>query len=304
MNPVLIISLSFISVFLLSFAVLYQISLRNNQVKKRLNNLKQSEETIESKPKAKKESFITRFLKMFAFDSSGSSYTKQWLAQAGYFRDEAVYDFYAFTVGSAIVFGVATLIVTLSINLPFSQVLIFTGLGVIVGSLAPRVWVTHKILKRRDLISRAVPNMLDLLVVCVEAGLSLTAAIQRLADEMRTGCKPLSDELHLVTKEVLIGKSKGEAFRSLADRTGVDELRNLAITLIQSEKLGTSISYALRVLAASMRLHRRQRAEILANKAAVKLVFPLVFLIFPELLVVLIGPAIINFIRVFGEVAQ
>jgi tight adherence protein C len=84
----------------------------------------------------------------------------------------------------------------------------------------------------------------------------------------------------------------------------VDELRNLAVTLIQAEKLGTSISHALRVLAASMRLQRRQKAEILANKAAVKLVFPLVFLIFPELLVVLMGPAIINFVRVLGDVSQ
>jgi tight adherence protein C len=304
MNPLFIISLSFVSVALLSFAVLYQISLRNSQVKKRLENLSQSESTIETQSKTKKESFITRSLKIFSFDSSESSYTKYWLAQAGYYKEESVYDFYAFTVGSAIVFGVATLIVTLSINLPFSQVLIFTGLGIIVGGLAPRLWVTHKIGKRRESISRAVPNMLDLLVVCVEAGLSLTAAIQRLADEMRTSCKPLSDELHVVTKEVLIGKSKGEAFRALSDRTGVDELRNLAVTLIQAEKLGTSISHALRVLAASMRLHRRQRAEILANKAAVKLVFPLVFLIFPELLVVLMGPAVINFIRVLGDVAQ
>jgi len=143
-----------------------------------------------------------------------------------------------------------------------------------------------------------------LLVVCVEAGLSFTAGIQKLSEEMRRGCPELAQELKIVTHEVLIGKPKAEVLRMLANRTEVEELRSLAVTLIQTDRLGTSIGASLRVLADSMRFKRRQRAEEAANKVSVKLVFPLVLLIFPELLIVLVGPAMINVFRTLQDVAK
>jgi tight adherence protein C len=149
-----------------------------------------------------------------------------------------------------------------------------------------------------------VPHALDLIVVCVEGGLSFTAAIQKVAGDISLSSRALGEELTLVTQEVLVGKSKTDAFRNLANRTGVDDLRSLAVTLIQAEKLGTSIAGSLRVLADSMRFKRRQRAEELANKATVKLVFPLVLLIFPQLLVIIAGPAVITLIKNLSQMAR
>jgi tight adherence protein C len=174
----------------------------------------------------------------------------------------------------------------------------------LVGWFLPTLWVMKKIISRREQIRRAVPNMLDLMVVCVEAGLSFTAAIHRIVEENKSANNPLYEELKLMTQEFLIGKSKADAFRNLAERTGVDDIRSLAITLIQAEKLGTSIADSLRVLADSMRFKRRQRAEELANKTSVKLVFPLVLLIFPELMVILVGPAMITLFKTFTDVVN
>ena len=177
-------------------------------------------------------------------------------------------------------------------------------LGVATGWYFPTALIAHRIRWRREQIRRAVPNMLDIIVVCVEAGLSFTAAIHRIVDENKADKNPLYDELKLMTREFLIGSSKADAFRNLSDRTGVEELRSLAITLIQAERLGTSIADSLRVLADSMRFKRRQRAEEQANKTSVKLVFPLVLLIFPELLVILIGPALITLVKTLSDMAH
>jgi tight adherence protein C len=172
------------------------------------------------------------------------------------------------------------------------------------GAFVPWVYVSRRMAKRREAIRLATPNMLDLLVVCVEAGLSFSAGIQKLAEEMRRGCPELAQELKIVTHEVLIGKPKADALRMLAYRTEVEELRSLAVTLIQTDRLGTSLGASLRVLADSMRFKRRQRAEEAANKVSVKLVFPLVLLIFPELLIVLVGPAMINVFKTLQDIAR
>ncbi|NIM98993.1 MAG: hypothetical protein GTO24_13195 [candidate division Zixibacteria bacterium] len=166
----------------------------------------------------------------------------------------------------------------------------------------PKLWVARRISRRRDHIRRSVPSVLDLMVVCVEAGLSLNAAIRKITLETNRTYPALCEELHLVNQEILIGKTRADAFRNLARRTGVDELRSLAVMLIQADKLGTSIANSLRVLADSLRVKRRQRAEEAAHKTSVKLVFPLVLLIFPELLVILVGPAIINIVKTLSQV--
>jgi tight adherence protein C len=176
--------------------------------------------------------------------------------------------------------------------------------GILLGGFIPNIWVGQRIIRRRDEIRHSVPNMLDLMVVCMEAGLSLNAAIQKIAEETADTHKSLSEELNLVNQEILIGKTRADAFRNLARRTGVEELRSLAVMLVQADKLGTSIANSLRVLADALRTKRRQRAEEAAHKTSVKLVFPLVLLIFPELLVVLLGPAVITLIKTFAEMAK
>ena len=142
-----------------------------------------------------------------------------------------------------------------------------------------------------------LPDALDLMVVCVEAGLGLGAAIQRVGVEIRLASRALSNELAQVNQEMQTGVTRSDALRNLAERTGVDDIYSLVAMLIQTDRLGTSIAASLRAHADSMRTRRRQRAEQMARKASIKLAFPLVFLIFPALLVTILGPAGIQLLK-------
>jgi tight adherence protein C len=152
--------------------------------------------------------------------------------------------------------------------------------------------------QRYEAVLAALPDALDLMVICVEAGLGVAAALQRVAVEMRIASPALSNELGLVNQQMQTGMSRSDALRNLAERTGVEEIYSLVAMLIQTDRLGTSVAQALRSHADSMRTKRRQRAELLARQASVKLAFPLVFLILPALLVVLLGPAVIQLLKV------
>lgn len=152
-------------------------------------------------------------------------------------------------------------------------------------------------LRQRD-IFESFPDALDLLTVCVEAGLGLDAALQRVADEMQLKSVALSEELSLVTMELRVGASKARALRNLALRTGVEDVDTLVAMLIQAERFGTSIAASLRVHAETLRTKRRLRAEERAAKIALKLLFPLIFCIFPTLLLVLLGPGFIQIYRI------
>jgi tight adherence protein C len=159
--------------------------------------------------------------------------------------------------------------------------------------------VLARIAKARQLrIRLSLPDALDLLVVSVEAGLGLDQALQRVGDEIAFAHQDLSDELRLVNLELRAGTARAEALRNLADRTGVDDLLSLAVMLIQTDKFGTSVAQSLRVHSETLRTKRRQRAEEAAAKTAAKMVFPLVFCIFPAIWVVTIGPAAIKIIQV------
>jgi tight adherence protein C len=184
--------------------------------------------------------------------------------------------------------------------LPKNLIIVSIGAAV-VGYLIPNLWVVWRRAKRREEITLALPDALDLMVVCVEAGQGLNAALLNVGREMRLQSPALSEEFRLINHEIRVGLSRGRALRNFSYRTGVDEARALSAVLIQSDKLGTSIANALRVHAASMRVRRRQRAEEAARKTPVKLVFPLVFFIFPELLLVILAPALIQLVRVLSE---
>jgi tight adherence protein C len=150
----------------------------------------------------------------------------------------------------------------------------------------------------------SLPDALDLLVVSVEAGLGLDQALQRVGEELSFAHPELSGELRLINLELRAGKGRGEALRNLAERTGVDDLSSLAAMLIQTDKFGTSIAQSLRVASETLRTKRRQRAEEAAAKTGVKMVFPLVFCIFPAIWVVTIGPAAIKFVEVLFPLAE
>ncbi len=163
--------------------------------------------------------------------------------------------------------------------------------------LLPDLWVSWKAGKRQHRLRLALPDALDLLVICVEAGLGLDQSILRVAQELRVSHLELSEEFQLVNLEMRVGKSRIEALRELADRTGVDDIKSLVAMLVQTDRFGTSIAQSLRVHADDLRIRRRQRAEEMAAKTTVKMVPPLVFCIFPALIVVILGPAVISLVR-------
>lgn len=191
-------------------------------------------------------------------------------------------------------FALSTSNVTYSTN-----ALLFWLLGTAaIGYYLPNVLLKNLIVRRQREIFESFPDALDLMTVCVEAGLAMDAALARVATEIGLKSPVLSDELHLVTLELRAGSAKEKALRNLALRTGVDDVDALVAMLIQAERFGTSIADSLRVQSDQLRTKRRQRAEEQAAKIALKLLFPLIFFIFPSLLVVLMGPAFIHIYRV------
>ena len=179
-----------------------------------------------------------------------------------------------------------------------NALLFWLFLSAAIGYYLPNIILKNIIARRQREIFETFPDALDLMTVCVEAGLAMDAALTRVAAEIGLKSEVLSDELSLVTLELRAGSSKEKALRNLAMRTGVEDVDALVAMLIQSERFGTSIAASLRVQSEQLRTKRRQRAEETAAKIALKLLFPLIFFIFPSLLVVLMGPAIIQISRV------
>ena len=221
------------------------------------------------------------------------------LVQAGFRRDEALTIFFgvrvAFALGLFSLFGTAIFVrpnLTLALG----------ALGL--GYILPGMVLARMSKRRAHRIRLSLADMLDLLVVSVEAGLGLDAALQRVGQELAFAYPELSDELRLINFELRAGKPRAEALRNLADRTGVDDLSSLVTMLIQTDKFGTSVAQSLRVYSETLRTKRRQRAEEAAAKTGVKMVFPLVICIFPAIWVITIGPAAIKFVTVLFPLVE
>ncbi len=182
-----------------------------------------------------------------------------------------------------------------------TQMYLFTAIFAILGYLLPSYWLTKRVNKRQTRIFHDLPDALDLLTVCVEAGLGLEAAMIKVAGDEQFKKSPLAYEMNIGLQEMRAGKPRLEALRDMGERAMVDDLKSFAAMLIQTEKFGTSLAQALRVHSDSLRTIRRQRAEEAAAKIAIKMLFPLVFFIFPALLVVILGPGVIRVIRLFAE---
>ena len=166
------------------------------------------------------------------------------------------------------------------------------------GYFLPNVFLERRIAYRKREILDNFPDAVDLIIVCVESGLGLDAALARVGEEMHMISPTLGEELHLINLELRAGSSRERALRNLALRTGVEDIDTLVAMLVQSDRFGTSIAQALRVYAENLRTKRRLRAEEAAAKIALKLLFPLIFFIFPSMLLVLLGPALISINRV------
>jgi tight adherence protein C len=219
------------------------------------------------------------------------------LCEAG-FRNESTVPvflglkFIGLVVGLMISGGTALLTAGLTQNALIYTVLVTAAMFYLPDAV---VWLIAK--HRKDAIFLGLPDVLDLLVVCVEAGLGLDQAMRKVSEEMKKSCRILSEEFALCNFHLQMGRARNEVLQDLGNRTGVDDLRSLAAILIQADKFGSSIAQALRVQSDSMRTRRRQLAEEKAAKTAVKLIFPLVIFIFPAIFVVLVGPAAITIVN-------
>jgi tight adherence protein C len=219
----------------------------------------------------------------------------QRLTRAGYRNESAVRVFYGYKVFVPLALAAIALVSGLAKLSPFFVYACCLGLGF----LLPDFWLGRKIKTRQKKMERGLPDVLDLLIICIEAGLSLDQATARTAEELKKAQPELCDEFGILVLEQRAGRARSEAWKHLSERTGVDSIRNLVSVLVQSEQFGTSVAKTLRVHSDTMRAKRIQQIEEMAAKTSVKLVFPLVFFIFPALFLVTLGPAVILMMESF-----
>lgn len=229
------------------------------------------------------------------------SIVQQRLIRAGYRQESALKLFY----GAKILIPLSLCVLLLITGIGHYSPLFLYAAALVIGYLGPDFWLGNRITARQKKIRRGLPDVLDLLVICVEAGLSLDQATARTGQELRLTQPALSDEIGIVSLEQSAGRPRADAWKNFADRTDVDSVRNLVSVLVQAEKFGTSIARTLRVHSDTLRTQRRQQVEEQAAKTTVKLVFPLVLFIFPSIFLVTLGPAAIimteSFSKFFGS---
>ena len=225
------------------------------------------------------------------------SRTRFLMIRAGYRKSESIVAFQ----GAKIVFPVLLLAFVWFTKIYEINPVLILALAGLAGYLLPDFWLTSRIKSRQNKIIGGMPDALDLLTVCVEAGLGLDQGIFRVSQEIQITCPELSEELKLMNMEARFGKGRAEAMRDLGLRTGVDDIKTAVAMLIQTDRFGTDLARALRVHSETMRMKRRQRAEEKANKASVKMVPVLVFFIFPAMFVVILGPAVVQLYRTFHQ---
>jgi tight adherence protein C len=284
------------------FSLLSLLSNRNSRAVERLDRLSRPASLAEIEdPKAKKDRFqgVMETAKalsgpLMPHSELEQSELKIKLANAGFRSDSAVAVYVGLRVGTLLLFT----ILGLAFSLPqhglkaaaLKPVVFFAGAGFYLPTIV--LWFLRK--KRMEEVFLTLPDALDLLVVCVESGLGLDAAMRKVCDEMKDHAKVICEEFSLANFQLQMGRPRREVLHDLGVRTGVDDVRSLAAILIQADRFGSSVAQALRVQSDSMRTRRKQLAEEKAAKTAVQLIFPLVLFIFPGIFVVLVGPAAIN----------
>jgi len=243
---------------------------------------------------------IERFENVLPKSHAEVSNMQQRLQRAGFRNESAVKIFSGAKFLVPLVLCVLCLVTGLGSLNPFLVYL----MALAVGFLGPDFWLDKQIKSRQSRINRGLPDVLDLLIICIEAGLSLDHATARTALELKGAQPELCDELNIVVLEQRAGRPRGDAWKHMAERTGVDTVRNLVSMLVQAEAFGTSVAKTLRVHSDTLRTQRVQAVEEAAAKTTIKLIFPLVLFIFPSLFVVVLGPAMISIIESFKGLNQ
>jgi tight adherence protein C len=224
----------------------------------------------------------------------------QTLAQAGFIKSGSAQTFQVIRVFCGAGMGLFAFLIALIAGAEGGRIFLITLGGLAFGLFAPSYYIGRRARKRQGAIAKQLSDVLDLLVVCVEAGLGLYEAIKVVGTEAERQKQEIGTELSLVSSEISAGASLGQSMRSLADRTAVEDIKPLAATLIQSEQLGAQIGPALHASSDALRTRRRLRAEEAAQKASVKVLFPLVLFVLPAMIMVIVGPAMIQVIRVIS----
>jgi len=227
-------------------------------------------------------------------DSPTGEKLKETLAQAGYLKSSAAHSYQVMRVLLAAGGGILGLLIGLIFK-PGSATPLLLGIGGIgIGIFVPSYYLGRRARLRQSNIAKQLSDVLDLLVVCVEAGMGLFEAIRIVGTECERHGQEIGTELSLVATDISAGASLGQALRGLADRTAVEDIKPLAATLVQSELLGAQIAPALKASSDALRMHRKLRAEEDAQKASIKILFPLVIFVLPSMIAVIIGPAMIS----------
>ena len=282
-------------IFLAAFLTLYGLFKRTVNLRERLNagqaaNADESRMNILTK---QVENFLIPIGEWVPRSPAEMSRQERRLVQAGIRRKEAVLLLNA----SHLLIAGLLLLAFASKGYLYRQPMLFVMLSLFGGAALPDMWLKSRTEKRKENIQHALPDAMDLAVISVEAGLGLDQALKRVGQEIQVAHPDLADELQLRNLEVNMGRSRSDAFRNLADRTGVDDLKALVAILIQTDRFGTSVGQALRTFSDSLRTKRRQRAEERAAKLAIKMVVPMVVFIFPGIFIVILGPAAISIAR-------
>lgn len=271
-------------------------------VRRRLKQVTEGEVHHEAGESRRQGAFTVRWLEpvgnlVLPAEDWKQSRLRKKLVRCGYRGASAPRVFMALKVLMAFVVPMLVLLpflITGSLTSERELAVLWLVAGALLGFLGPDLYLAHREQERRERLTEVFPDVLDLMVVCVEAGLSLDGAIQRVAREIVSSSRAMSEELHLVALETRAGKARDEALRALSERTGMPEMQALVSILIQAEHFGTSVAQALREHAAEMRDIRIQRAREKAAKLPVKMTFPIIFFIFPALFLVILGPAIVK----------
>jgi tight adherence protein C len=289
MLPMIVPIVVFVTVVLVVFAFGAAAVTPSSMLGARLRALGGQQQATENKPALREriEQALDPISKAIPLSPADVSRTRAWLIQAG-FRD-AIHANYYF--GARLLMAAAGF-AAVALFSGFDNVFLLAGIPGL-GFFLPRFILKRMIRDRQQRIRIGLPDALDLTVICVEAGLALDQALMRVGQDLHHAHADLSDEFHLVNLEMRAGKPRAEALRNLVERTGVDDIRSLVGTLIQTDRFGTSVAQALRVHSDSLRTERRQRAEEQAAKTTIKMVPPLVVFVLLPFLFVSVGPAVI-----------
>ena len=292
----------FASVALLTGALLYPLLSRQDAVRERVAKLIQpeKEQTLLVPVRKKWQVFFADLGSKLRVNAADLHTYREMVTSSG-FRRESVYVFLGSKLFLALALPAAYLIL---LALPDGKLTSGTSILVAIalaisGYLLPTFWLSRRAENRKTEIFHSLPDVLDLLTVCVEAGLSLDAALIKTVENFQHKDNPLIKEINTVTMEVRAGKARSEALRGMAERTMVDDIKSFVTMLVQTEKFGTSLGKTLRTYSDSLRMKRKQLAEERAAKTAVKMLIPLTFCVFPALLVVMLAPAFFKIYAMF-----